>query len=67
MIPVKALQYEVILTVRRIHSEEDDWQSMVEFESAYTAADAITQVELRYKHNEQFEKAYVTDVRPRHR
>jgi len=67
MIPVKASEYELLLEVRRINSEDGQWETVHEFEFAYTAADAVTQVELRFKYNDQFEKALVTNVRPRHR
>jgi hypothetical protein len=65
--PIKAFEYELLVEVRRIDSNEDEWQTVHEFESAYTAADAITQVELRFKHNDRYERAFVTSVRPRHR
>lgn len=65
--PVRAFEYELLVEVKPINRLDDEWVTVHEFESAYTAADAVTQVELRFKHMDKYERAFVTSVRPRHR
>lgn len=61
--PVKPFQYLLLLEVMYIN--RDTWETVHDFETAYTAADAVTQAELRWKHKSQCEKAYVCHIQPR--
>jgi hypothetical protein len=62
--PVKAFEYSLLVEVKYI--DHDTWETAHDYESAYTAADAITQAELRWKYKDRCEKAYVCNVQPRH-
>jgi hypothetical protein len=63
--PMRANDYSVLIETKQL--DHDNWETVHEYEKAYTAADAIVQVELRWKHKGRIEKAYVASVEPRNK